>query len=280
MHFTIRHETLYRYSAPVTFSPHTTRLRPRDDGTQRTISFSLDIDPVPSVTSPSLDADGNIIDHHSFFESADHLRIVSKMEVETLRANAFDYIPDAGFTALPVSYMHGDSSALASYLEHEENNRTVRAFADSVAAQTNGNPVAFLDALNRVISQRIRNQIRRHGAAQSAAVTLERGAGACRDLTVLYMEACRSLGIAARFVSGYRRGDLRRTDRHLHAWAEVFIPGGGWRGWDPVEGVAVADTHVALAASATQSGTMPVSGSYYGVGITTTLSYKIEISAQ
>ena len=280
MRFTIRHETLYRYTAPGTFSPHITRLRPRNDGSQRTIAFSLEIDPAPSVSSPSLDVDGNVIDHHSFFSGADHLQIVATAEVETLRANAFDYLPDAGFDALPAHYIDGQPSALAAYLLPAEKDAGVLDFAQSVAAESNGTPIGFLDTLNRAISQRIHNQHRERGSAQSAAVTLARRAGACRDLTVLYMEACRSLGFAARFVSGYRRGDLTRGARHLHAWPEVFIPGGGWRGWDPVEGIAIADTHVALAASAAQAGTMPVSGSYYGAGIRSTLSYRIQIDAK
>jgi transglutaminase-like putative cysteine protease len=279
MRFTIRHETLYRYSSPVTFSPHITRLRPRDDGTQRTLGFSLDIDPAPGVSSPSLDVDGNIIDHHSFFCAADHLRIVSSLEVETLRTNAFDYLPDPGFDTLPVRYANAHQAALAAYLARADNDGGVLAFAQSVAAESNGTPVGFLDTLNRAISQRIRHHHRERGAAQSAATTLARRAGACRDLTVLYMEACRSLGFAARFVSGYRRGDLTRRARHLHAWPEVFVAGGGWRGWDPIEGVAVADAHVALAASATQAGTMPVSGSYFGTGISSALDYRIQIDA-
>ncbi len=276
MRFTIRHETLYCYSAQVSFAPHVTRLRPRDDGTQRTVAFALEIEPVPSHTAQALDADGNIIDHHWFLATADRLRIASTIEVETLRSNAFDYIPDVSFDTLPVRYVDGQARALAPYLTRAELDGNVLAFAEAIAADTGSRPVAFLDGLNRAISQRIRNQIRYHGRAQPAAVTLTSGTGACRDLTVLYMEAARALGFAARFVSGYRRGNLGMR-RHLHAWAEVYIPGGGWRGWDPVEGVAIADTHVALAASAVQAGTMPVEGSYYGAGVTTTLSYKIEI---
>ena len=277
MRFKIRHETLYRYTAPVTFSPHVTRLRPRTDGSQRTVSFALEIDPAPSTSSPALDVDGNIIDHHSFLGAADRLRIVSTAEVETLRANAFDYLPAAGFDTLPVRYLDGQPTALAAYLTRANADDSVLVFAQTVAADSNGTPVGFLDALNRAIARRIRTRYREHGAAQTAAVTLAGGVGACRDSTVLYMEACRSLGFAARFVSGYRRGDLTRKVRDLHSWPEVFVPGGGWRGWDPVEGVAIADTHVALAAAATQAGTMPVSGSYFGAGVGSTLEYTVDI---
>ena len=71
--------------------------------------------------------------------------------------------------------------------------------------------------------------------------------GACRDLTVLFMACCRSVGLASRFVSGYGPGE-KNEHPYLHAWPEVYLPGGGWRGYDPTQGLAVGDGYVALAA--------------------------------
>jgi transglutaminase-like putative cysteine protease len=67
--------------------------------------------------------------------------------------------------------------------------------------------------------------------------------------------------------------------RHLHAWAEVYIPGGGWRGYDPSHGLVVADRHIALAASFDPEGSAPVRGSFRGTGVTATTSYLISLSA-
>ena len=64
------------------------------------------------------------------------------------------------------------------------------------------------------------------------------------------MEVCRAVGIAARFVSGYREGDAERLSRDLHAWVEVYLPGAGWRGYDPTLGLVISDRHIPLAASA------------------------------
>jgi transglutaminase-like putative cysteine protease len=136
-----------------------------------------------------------------------------------------------------------------------------------------------VNGLNRALHEGFRAHVRDGGHAQTPAETLARRAGACRDLAVLFMAVCRAWGLAARFASGYRRGDLARPDRHLHAWPEVWCPGGGWRGWDPVEGVAVADRHVALAAGVRQIDTMPVEGSFAGAGVTSTLHYVVEIHA-
>ena len=73
--------------------------------------------------------------------------------------------------------------------------------------------------------------------------------GSCRDLAVLFCAACRALGLAARFVSGYERDASLQENGDLHAWAEVYLEGAGWRGYDPSRALAVAASHVAVAAS-------------------------------
>jgi transglutaminase-like putative cysteine protease len=279
MRFKIRHETFYNYTGPVSLGPHAMRLRPREDGAQRVLSYSLEIKPEPSLVSHALDAEGNVVAHAWFMGTTERLRITSSFEVETLRANPFDYVPDPGFDKLPTPYPPSLAQRLAAYIEPGVGEASVREFARSVLAQSGPAPIAFLDALNRAIHDRIHRAVRDDGkSAQSAAETLALGKGACRDLTVLYMESCRSLGLAARFVSGYRRGELSRPDRHLHAWPEVYIPGGGWRGWDPVEALAVGATHVALAAGPAQVDTMPVEGAFYGAGVKAALTYRLHIA--
>ena len=142
---------------------------------------------------------------------------------------------------------------------------TVRAFAATLAAQCGGDALAFLDRLNERLFVDIRHDIRTEGAARPAAATLALGHGACRDVTNLFVAACRSLGAPARFVSGYQaQADTPDGRRHLHAWPEAFVPGVGWRAYDPTHGVTVGDGHVALCAAPAQAATMPVEGGYYG----------------
>lgn len=90
------------------------------------------------------------------------------------------------------------------------------------------------------------------------------------------METCRAVGLAARFVSGYQEGDPNAAERHLHAWAEVYLPGAGWRGYDPTHGLAVADGHIALVASALPKSAAPVTGGVRGRA-RSELSYKLSI---
>lgn len=279
MRFDVFHETRYTYSMPVSLGPHVLRLRPREDGAQRLISFTLDLSPQPSLLSNSVDAEGNAVVHAWFLGTTDQLRLTCSFAVEVLRANPFDYVPDLAFDTLPATYAHGLARMLGAYREPPEAD-DVRAFAAGIASRAESRPLVFLDALNYSIHHDFERAIRDDGGpARSASETLASRKGACRDLTVLFIEAARALGFAARFVSGYRRGELSRPDRHLHAWAEVFIPGGGWRGWDPVEGLAVADTHVALAAAARQADTMPIEGSFYGTGASSKLYYRLQIQA-
>jgi transglutaminase-like putative cysteine protease len=280
MRFRVRHETRYRYDAPVALGPHVLRLRPREDAVQRLVRYRLVIDPEPSLLSGASDAEGNVVTHAWFGGATEALTVTSAFEVETLRVDPFDYLPDASFETVPVRYPVELTHVLQPCMEPRQAD-SVHAFAAQVLVESGDAPVAFLDALNHTIHARTVLAVRDDGRhAQSGAKTLALGRGACRDVTVLFMEAARAMGFAARFVSGYRRGDLTRPDRHLHAWAEAYIPGGGWRGWDPVEGRAVADAHVALAASAQQIHTMPVTGAYVGRGVRSTLAYTIRIEAQ
>jgi transglutaminase-like putative cysteine protease len=141
-------------------------------------------------------------------------------------------------------------------------------------------PLAFLDHLVRTLHTGFEHIVRLSGNAQTAAETLAARRGACRDVTVLFMEASRSVGIASRFVSGYQaRAETAAQQRYLHAWPEILVPGVGFRGWDPTHGVRVADEHLALAAAPEQEGTMPIEGGFTFIGETvhSTLDFSLEI---
>ena len=154
----------------------------------------------------------------------------------------------------------------------------MRAFAAEIASECAGDALAFLDRLNQILFARIRHDIRAEGAARPAAATLALGHGACRDVTNLFLAACRSLGAPARFVSGYQaKADTPDGRRHLHAWPEAFAPGLGWLAYDPTHGVKVTDGHVSLCAAPDQAATMPVEGGFYGGAVTSTLDYRVEI---
>lgn len=92
---------------------------------------------------------------------------------------------------------------------------------------------------------------------------------------MLYLAVARACGFAGRFVSGYY-APAGVAENELHAWPELYIPGGGWRGFDPTAGLAVADRHVALAYAPDPLGAAPVDGTYRG-SATATMTTDVAI---
>jgi len=180
---------------------------------------------------------------------------------------------------LPVSYPPAEALSLAGCLS-DAVDPTVRDWASAIAAEVEGSATAFLSRLADVIHDGFHHVGRLEGEPTTPAETLATRTGACRDTAMLYVAACHSLGIAARFVSGYSMHHPPEVSEHeLHAWAEAYLPGGGWRGFDPSLGLAVADGHVVLAASPDHHLAAPVSGSYRGTGVGSTMTYLIRLKA-
>ena len=263
MRFRIQHQTVYTYEAPVFLAPQVVRLKPRSDAAQQLLSFEIRVDPQPAGLSESLDLDGHAA-HQMWFEGlTDHLKIETVSDVETIRANPFDFLWQ-GPERLPLAYDRTHQRALFPYLQNEAG-PDVEALASRVASQAGGEPLAFLPTLNLAIHKACRQVFRLEGDPMPADETLRRGEGSCRDLTMVFLEAARTQGFAGRFVSGYYAEP--NVDSHeLHAWAEVYLPGGGWRGYDPSNGLAAAERHIAGAAAADPKLAAPLSGSLLGHG--------------
>lgn len=277
MHFCIRHHTQYRYSQPVRLGPQQLRFCPRDDGAQRILDYELQISPTPQGRNEHIDLEGNRVTQAWFGAATDHLEITLEMQVETLRSNPFDFVLDAEAVSLPIDHAH-DLYCARAYLERIAADDAVTAFAAELSLSVERDTLRFLDRLNRELFADFNHVHRETGTPQTPAETLQSRRGACRDLAVLFVDCCRAEGLAARFASGYQKGNLRSERRHLHAWPEVYLPGAGWRGFDPTHGEAIADTHITIAAAAHPRDTMPVSGLFEGAGAGSSLHYDLQIS--
>ncbi len=309
MRFEVDHFTRYDYSQGVYLEPHSIRLRPRSDSFQRLIRYELQINPKPVVVSETLDVEGNPVAHAWFSDVTEFLELHVKFAAETLRPNAFDYLLLDKAGELPLRYSESLRPLLAAALnpesapsasrQHQEGlaggqqaqtrgqsaasthsaapNGPVAEFASQIAAGVNGQILPFLSELSRQIHRQIEMPIREIGHPLPAEQTLSERRGACRDVTVLFMECCRSQGIAARFVSGYQEGDNEAERSYMHAWAEVYLPGGGWRGYDPAHGLAIADRHIAVAASAKPEIAAPTRGTFRGTGATSKMHTELKI---
>jgi transglutaminase-like putative cysteine protease len=276
MRFNIRHDTHYSYSRPVRLGPQRLRLHPRDDGSQRVMDHQLRVTPAPQGRNDHLDLEGNRVTQVWFEGETDRFDIELITEVETLRSNAFDYILSPEAQIMPVEYGHGLAFARA-YLERIDPDDVVTTFAADLGRVAGRDTLVFLNELNRRLFVDYRHMHRDTGEPKSPGFTLRSRRGACRDLAVLFVDCCRAEGIAARFASGYQKGDRQKQRRDLHAWPEVYLPGAGWRGFDPTHGEAVADAHVTIAAAAHPGNTMPVSGGFSGEGAASRLGHRVEI---
>jgi transglutaminase-like putative cysteine protease len=281
MQFRIRHSLHYRYGRPVFLEPLTVRLTPRQDPCQRLLSHHLEVGDAPSGRSEGIDADGNSSVVLWFDDLRQSLDLTVTMEVETLRENPFDWIiTEPAAAVLPVRYTAATSHSLGPFLADPAVDPVVAAWAAEQAAAVDHATPALLMALADTIHHTFHHVGRPDGDPLEPAQTLAGRSGACRDTAMLYVAACRSLGLAARFVSGYSMHHPPEvTEQELHAWAEVYLPGAGWRAYDPSLGLAVADGHVALAVAPDHRLAAPVSGSYRGTGVDSTMDYRVELQA-
>ncbi len=178
-------------AAPAQFNP-----RP-DAG--RLVKRDLAIDPEPKRREETVDRFGNLVTRIDFDGLSEVFSIESRFELDVAFAPAQ---ASAAPPALPWPRDAGGPNA--AYLATAEIDGALRAFALKLATACAGAPLAFLDRLNETLFTQIRHDIRPEGPARPPEETLKLGHGACRDVTNLFLAACRSLGVPARFVSGYQ----------------------------------------------------------------------------
>lgn len=284
MRYRIRHRTCYHYSQPVTLKAHVLRLRPRSDATQLLQQFQCIVTPEPITVSQIIELEGNETISVCFgADRTEKLLIETCSEIKTYRSNPFDYLAESWATSLPIDYPASLLTCLQPYLQHPlypALDPDVVQLAQTLLHEVQSNTSYFLTALTQKIYEACEYSVREVGSPLAAGITWKHRRGSCRDFAVLFMAACRSVGLAARFVSGYQEGDLTLNESELHAWVEVYIPGGGWRGFDPTHGLAVSDRHIALVASAHPNQAAPVSGAVQeGNTINSTLETRVSIES-
>lgn len=278
MQFKIRHDMFYRYSAPVFLEPLVIRLQPRSDCHQKLHDYHLHVMPTPTVRTDAIDVDGNSTSVVWFNGRHREMTITVSSTVETQVVNSVDFcMTDDGLALMPVSYCQPLAKSLWAYTDSSAVDPTVRDFAGVVAERVGYRTLPFLSELSSEIHRGFKWSFREKGDPYPSAVTLAMRQGACRDFTVLFLDCCRVMGLAARFVSGYLPGQNDTHTRNLHAWAEVYLPGGGWRGFDPTHGGVVDAHHVALAAAAHPQLGAPTFGTFLGDNVESTFNFELSI---
>ena len=279
MKISVNHCTVYRYDNPVILGPHTFRLRPRMTNTQRLVAYEVEIVPPPAGTTECLDQDGNLSLYAWFGIPTHELTVRSSFTVEMARGNPFDFVLADNDLKIPLSYTEPLGASLATYRDSTGVSDAVERFAHGVASEAEWRTIPFLDTLNRQLFEQSTHVTRPEGPPYSSQLTLTLLEGSCRDLAVLFCDACRALGFATRFVSGYECSAAGQPGSYMHAWSEVYLPNAGWRGYDPSRGLAVSNGHVAVAGGFDYNLAAPISGSYTG-GSESAMDATLEMQVQ
>jgi transglutaminase-like putative cysteine protease len=274
MLLTIDHVTVYRYRQPVKFGEHQLMFRPRDSHDLRFVDSNLILSP-PADIRWMHDVFGNSITVATFDEPAAELRLESVIVVEHYGAETVAFpIADHAAT-LPFSYSQEEVPDLGRTIErhypdpdHKLDAWARRFLSENGATATND----VLLSVTRAIHEEFSYLRREASGVQTPVETLELGSGSCRDFAVLMMEALRSLGVAARFVSGYLydaavEGQQTgyRGSGATHAWVDAYLPGAGWVEFDPTNGISGGRNLVRVAVARDPAQALPVRGTFTGL---------------
>jgi len=274
------HRFDYRYTKPVLLGPHRFCLRPRPHGFQRLIDYRLEVSPDPSQLYDLLTAGGDTITRARFLGETRTFTVTATSEVETFTPPLIEACLDEEMAQLPVAIgrLNPDLlSNLQGWLPNGQHDAAAVDVAQEALMGSDGRSLTFLQQLVEIIQDRVKYTQRHVGPAWPAGRTLKERVGSCRDLAMLMIECCRSVGLPARFVSGYHLVEPKPERYDLHAWTEVYLQGAGWRGFDPSGKGAVDDRYIPVASSSKSDLTAAVSGSFSGPpGVKSTLDWQIE----
>ncbi len=270
--FQIKHTTIYRYARPVSFGEHRLMFRPRDSFDQRLLTAKLSVKPQSGRVRWIHDVFGNCIAIVDIANSARELRFETNIRVDHTPHEPLDLRIDDDALTYPFAYDPEELPDVAPMMAESEdgNGDQIRSWCRKfVRPGRVTNTAHLLMTLCNAIHESFSYARRLNGETQSPRETLELRRGTCRDFAVLMMEAVRSLGFAARFVSGYlyvpdRDGSAKLGGGSTHAWCQVYLPGAGWVEFDPTNGIVGNRDLIRVAVARTPRQAIPLVGTYAG----------------
>jgi uncharacterized protein (DUF2126 family)/transglutaminase-like putative cysteine protease len=274
IHVALSHRTRYLYDRPVALSPHIVRLRPAPHCRTAIVSYSLSVAPPSHFINWQQDPHGNYLARIVFPDKTRELSIDVDIVAELAVLNPFDFFLESSAETFPFEYEPWLRTELAPFLEVSAGGPRLQEFLTAIDRAPSGRTrtVDFLVDLNRRLASEVEYVIRLEPGVQTPDETIAARRGSCRDSAWLLVQVLRSLGLAARFVSGYLiqlAPDVKPLDgpqgpatdfTDLHAWTEVYLPGAGWIGLDPTSGLLAGEGHLPLAATPDPFSAAPVTG--------------------
>ncbi|UFN48007.1 transglutaminase family protein [Roseomonas sp. OT10] len=270
----VRHVTTYRYRQPVKLGEHRILCRPRDAQDQRLLEASLEITPPPAELHWLLDSFGNNLAVARFAGRARELRVESRLRVEHRAVPPREALIPPEARRWPFAYDAEEIPDIARCMERHvrDPGRVVDRWARRFVRDDGPTEItALLSDMARAIREGFTYLRREERGVQEATRTLQLNSGTCRDFAVLMMEAVRSLGLAARFVSGYLhvprrpgRDGPREGGGATHAWVQVYLPGAGWVEYDPTNAIIGSHDLIRVAVAREPYQAIPLSGSFIG----------------
>jgi transglutaminase-like putative cysteine protease len=243
------------------------RLRPREDYDLHIESSTLTITP-PATLLWHRDVEGNSVATATFDVPANQLAIESEVIIQQFNEAPLDFLVADYAIAYPFTYQPDDRIMLLPYMAFPEQKTKTQLTEWIARFWQPEEPIQTYTLLQRLgthIHQTLTYRVREEPGVQTAGQTMEYGTGSCRDFALLFMEAARCLGLASRFVSGYLHAPPSATDYGAtHAWAEVYLPGAGWKGFDPTVGEIAGIDHIAMAVARLPESVPPIEGSFVG----------------
>ena len=267
----ISHKTKYKYDRSVKLSPHIFRLRPAPHSRTPIESYSLKIKPENHFFNWQQDPFGNYLARVVFPDKTEELSIDVEIIADLKTINPFDFFVEESAEEFPFEYNDTIKKELLPYLEVTEKGPLLKDFIASID-MTPRKTIYFLIDINRKIYEYLNYNIRMEPGVQTCEETLGQQNGSCRDYAWLFVQVLRHLGFGARFVSGYLvqlKSDEQSLDgpsgpaedfTDLHAWAEVYLPGAGWIGFDATSGLLAGEGHIPLACTPSFESAAPVFG--------------------
>ena len=291
IHVALHHKTHYKYDRLVNLGPQVVRLRPAPHSRTRILSYSLKITPEKHFINWMQDPQSNYSARLVFEEPTREFCVEVDLVAEMAVFNPFDFFLEPQAEKFPFAYDPLLEPELAPFQRKcwltplftkylvairrdflSETKRRTKKERLEIPEAEKPRTIDFLVAVNQRLWQDIKYTVRLEPGVQTPEESLEKLSGSCRDSAWLLCQLFRHCGLASRFVSGYLiqlKADQKSLDgpsgaekdfTDLHAWTEVYLPGGGWIGLDPTSGLLAGEGHVPLACTPDPSSAAPISG--------------------